>query len=258
VAIRHLPEQTLSQHYYGRTGDFWKASLAHMKRRTAGGAVLRVLDLALAYQDGAQRLPLPCTHCDAEELTESQAYPCRYVAGVNDFTSLDAGQSDKYVCDSCGKATYPTDLLEHLSAGEKDALVSPGGALQAYAAPRKMFIVAELGGKRSIATTVPDALRPLVGKSFALKQRLCRIQAMDAGHAGALVGQHFKDMPFREIEIDRSLEPLDVGWHGGRLADWEKRRVENRQVVARVGALADLDTELEAIRRFRTAQLRNA
>jgi hypothetical protein len=229
-----------------------------MRRRTAGSKVLEVLGLQLTHQNGSWRLPTACMHCKAEELTESQAWPCRYMPGTNDYTHPDAGEPDKYVCDSCGKATYPSDLLEHLTAGEKDALVSPGGALKAYAAPRKMFIVAELGGKRSIASTVPDALRPLVSKTFALKQRLCRITAMDAGHASALVQQHHKDMPFREIEIDRNLEPLVVGWHGGPLADWEKRRVEGRAVVARVGALADLDTELEAIRRFRTAQLRNA
>jgi hypothetical protein len=258
VAIRHIPEETLSQHYYGRTGDFWKASLPYMKRRTAGGAVLRVLGLTLTYQDGAQRLPLPCTHCDAEELTESQAYPCRYVPGMNDYTHPDGGESDRYVCDACGKTTYPSDLVEHLTAGEKDALVSPGGALKAYAAPVRMFIVAEVDKKHNVATTVPEALRPLVGPTFALKQKLCRIQAMDAGHAGALVGQHFKDMPFREVEIGRDLEPTVIGWHGGRLSDVEKRRVEGQQVAARVNGLADLDSELEEIRRTRTAALRTA
>jgi hypothetical protein len=229
-----------------------------MRRRTAGGAVLRILGLTLTYQDGAQRLPLPCPHCEAEELTGSQAYPCRYVPGLNDYTHADGGESDRFACESCGKITHPSDLLEHLTAGEKDALVSPGGALKAYAAPVRMFIVAELDGKRSIASTVPAALRPLVGKVYERKQRLCRIQAMDAGHAGVLVGQHFKDMPFREIEIGRDLEPLDVGWHGGPLTSVEQRRLESQAVVARVNGLADLDSELEEIRRTRTAALRTA
>jgi hypothetical protein len=79
---------------------------------------------------------------------------------------------------------------------------------------------------------------------------------MDIGHAQELVAKHHAQMPFREIEIGRDLEPLDVGWHGGRLADWERRKLESQAVVARVGALTDLDTELEEIRRTRTAALR--
>jgi hypothetical protein len=175
---------------------------------------------------------------------------------MNDYTHLDGGEPDKYVCDACGKATFPSDLLEHLTAGEKDALISPGGALKAYAAPVRMFIVAEVDKKHNVATTVPEALRPLLGKVYERKQRVCRITAMDAGHASALVGQHHAQMPFREVEIGRDLEPLDVGWHGGRLADWERRKLESQAIVARVGALTDLDDELEQIRRERVAELR--
>jgi hypothetical protein len=174
---------------------------------------------------------------------------------MNDYTHLDGGEPDKYVCDACGKATFPSDLLEHLTAGERDALVSPGGALKAYATPVRMFVVAEVDKKHNVATTVPGALRPLLGKTFELKQKLCRITAMDAGHAGTLVGQHFKDMPFRTIEIDRSLEAVRVDWHGGPLTSVEQRRLESQAVVARVNALADLDDELEQLRQQRLSEL---
>jgi hypothetical protein len=192
--------------------------------------------------------------CGAEELTASGAYPCRYKTGLNDFTSPDAGQPDRFTCDACNGVTYPDELLADMPAKQLDELVK-SGPLRPFAPEEKVFIVAEVDGKRSIATTVPAALRQLVGKTFELKQKLSRIQAMNPDHAADLVEKHAKDMPRRETEISRDLEPVDVDWHGGPLCDWEKRRIENQANVARVKAREDLDNELEAIRRERIAEL---
>jgi hypothetical protein len=253
VAIRHHADIALSEHYFGRSGDLFEATVPYMRRRTAAGAVLKMLGIGLAHQDGAWRLPLPCPQCKAEELTASGAYPCRYRTGVNDLRTRDAGQPDRFVCDSCNGVTYPDKLLPDLPAKQLDELVK-SGPLRPFAPERKIFIVAELDEKRSTATTVPGALRPLLGPTFALTQKLCRIQAMDLAHAQELVAKHHAAMPWKEIEIGRDLEPA-VDWHGGPLADWEKRKLENRQAVARVKARKDLDDELETIRRARLSEL---
>jgi hypothetical protein len=219
-------------------------------------AVFRVLGIQLIYQAGAQRLPLPCKRCGVEEVTATGAYPRRYKTGLNDLTHPDAGEPDRFVCDACNGVTYPDELLEGLSSKELDELVK-SGPLRPFAPERKVFVVAEVDGKRSIASTVPGALRQLVGQTFELKQKLGRIEAMNLEHAQDLVEKHHAAMPWKEVEIGRDLEPLAVDWHGGRLCDWEKRRAEDRANTARVKARQDLDDELEAIRSEREAELRS-
>jgi hypothetical protein len=192
--------------------------------------------------------------CSVEELTASGAFPCRYKTGLNDLTRPDAGEPDRFICDSCNGVTYPDELLADMPAKQLDELVR-SGALRPFAPERKTFVVAELDGKRALATTAAAALRQLVGQTFELKQKLCRVEAMNLEHAQDLVEKHAKDMPFREVEIGRDLEPPAVDWHGGRLCDWEKRKLEDRANTARVRARQDLDAELEAIRSEREAEL---
>jgi hypothetical protein len=217
--------------------------------------VLDILGLKLVYQSGAQRLPLPCPKCGAEELSASGAFPCTLSRGVNDFTAENAGEPDRFLCPVCDRVIFPDELVESKSAKTKDALVLDG-PLRAFVPLPQVFVVAELDGKHSVAKTARAALLLLVDKTFALEQRLCRLRCADIEHARELVQKHASEMPFKTVQIGRDLEPLAVAWHHGRLADWEKRKLEGQAVAARVRGLANLDDELEAIRRERTAQLR--
>jgi hypothetical protein len=113
--------------------------------------------------------------------------------------------------------------------------------------------VAELDDKRAVGLTVPEALAPLVGKTFALTQKLCRIECMDLGHAQELVEKHHSELPWRSTAISRDLETIGIRWHGGALQDWEKRKVEDRAAVQRLRELQTLDDEHATIRRARVA-----
>jgi hypothetical protein len=255
VAIEHSEAETISRHRFARSGDLFKATATRMRKRTAASAVLRILNIELVHQSGAQRLPLPCPKCAAEELTESGAFPCTLSRGVNDFTAVNAGESDRFLCQVCDRATYPDELLADLPKRELDELVK-SGLLRPFAPERKVYVVAELDSKRSVASTAVEALRLLVGQTFELTQKLSRIEATSLEHAQDLVEKYHASMPWKQVQIGRDLEPTDVHWHGGRLSDVEKRRVEGQAIAARVRGLESLDDELETIRRERTAQLR--
>jgi hypothetical protein len=179
------------------------------------------------------------------------------MTGTNDFTAVDAGTPDRFLCDACDRATYPDELLADLPKRELDELVK-SGPLRPFAPERKTFVVAELDGKRAVASTAAAALGQLVAKTYALKQRLSRIEATSLEHAQDLVAQHHASMPWQEVKITRDLEPVEIGWHHGALCDWEKRRLESQAIAARVRGLANLDDELEEIRRERVATLRRA
>jgi hypothetical protein len=255
VAIRHFPEQTLSQHYFGRTGDAWKAAIPHLRGQTTANRVLDILGLTLVFQEAHQRLDTPCPECSAEELSASGARPCILRRGFNDFTSPDAGEPDRFVCQACDVGIFPDQLLESKSAKEKDALVQDG-PLRAFVPPPTIFIVAELDGKHSVALTAAEALRPLLGAVFHMTQRLCRLECSDLAHALALVEKHHSEMPFRETAIGRDLQTVGIRWHRGALQDWEKRKVEDRAAVQRLRELQTLDDEHATIRRARVAALR--
>jgi hypothetical protein len=63
-------------------------------------------------------------------------------------------------------------------------------------------------------------------------------------------------MPWRTVTIDaHTLEPLDPYWHGGPLAEWELRKIEDGKVVARIVETKALDVELEQIRQQRLSEL---
>jgi hypothetical protein len=255
VAIRHIPEETRTEHYFGRSGDLFKATATKMRKRTAASAVLRILGIELVHQSGAQRLPVSCPKCGVAELSASGDYPCTLSRGVNDFTSPSAGEPDRFRCQVCDRVTYPDELLADLPKRELDELVK-SGPLRPFAPERKVYVVAELDSRRAIASTAAEALRQVVGQSFELTQKLSRVEATSLEHAQDLVGKYHASMPWKKTAIDRSLEPLDVAWHGGPLTSVEKRQLEARTVVARVRAREALDDELEQIRRERTAQLR--
>ena len=106
-----------------------------------------------------------------------------------------------------------------------------------------------------MASTVAEALDKLLGAEFDLKARLCRVSAIDLEHAKRLVEEHADAMAWREIEIAPNLEPASLNWHGGRLQDWELRRRENQQQVAKITARQDLDREMAEMRRAREIEL---
>jgi hypothetical protein len=141
-----------------------------------------------------------------------------------------------------------------LPAKQRDGLVTTG-ALRAFGAPTKTFVCAEVDDKRAVGTTVEEALRQLVGKSYGLTQKLCRLRCTDPAHAASLLAEHHAQMPWRLTEITRGLEPVSVNWHHGRLEAWEIRKAANLKNVARVRELQALDDELEQIRRRRLAEL---
>jgi hypothetical protein len=176
------------------------------------------------------------------------------MTGTNDFTAVDAGTPDRFLCDACDRVTYPDELLVDLPKRELDELVK-SGPLRPFAPERKTFVVAELDGKRAVASTVAAALGQLVAKTYALKQRLSRIEATSLEHAQDLVAQHHASMPWQEVKITRDLEPVEIGWHHGALCDWEKRRLESEAVVARIVETKALDVELEQIRQRRLSEL---
>jgi hypothetical protein len=94
-----------------------------------------------------------------------------------------------------------------------------------------------------------------VGETYELRQKLCRLEAMDLPHAQALLDKHRHEMPWREVEIGRDLEPLRIDWHSGPLAEWEKRKRDSRNRVAKVKAREGLNAEVEAFRLKRSADL---
>ncbi|MGB3051147.1 MAG: hypothetical protein WBB42_09120 [Polyangiales bacterium] len=103
-------------------------------------------------------------------------------------------------------------LLADKSAKELDALVLPGGGLKAYRFPEQLFVAAEVDGKHRVDGSVPRALDRLLGPKFEMTQRLCRVQALTIERAREVVVQHHQEMPWRMVEIDRDLQPLDPNW----------------------------------------------
>jgi hypothetical protein len=156
---------------------------------------------------------------------------------------------------ACGQALDPTDLFSDWRARDLDRLLQKG-PLAAYCPRPSTFVVDQPEpGKFWVGRTVYDALHRHVPPVFPLMRRLSRIEAMNEGHALSLAQQHHGVMTWRNVPITSDLEPEDPAWHGGPLAHWEQEKVRRRDEAEKRQKRADLEAELESIRRERQAEL---
>jgi hypothetical protein len=255
MAIDHCPEQTLTRHRFSRRGDLWKHALPLIRPQPIAFAVFDVLEIELVWQSGAYRVPVPDPNCGALKLTRDDAYALTFQGGGVHDQSGQQNRPHRIACQACNRSLDVTVLLKDMKARDLDALLTTG-PLRRWAPKPQMFIVAQTeDGDHSIGRTVPDALDPITGPVFDLKAKLSRIEAMGRDHAQELVDQHHASMTWRDVAITRELDPVDLAWHGGPLAEWEKRKLAGRQQAKVIQKRKDLDRELEVFRRKRRAEL---
>lgn len=255
MAVDHYPEHTLSRHRFSRAGDRWKFALPRLRKAPIALRIFQILNIEREWQDGSWRVPIPCEHCGALKLSDDDTFAVQFRGGGTHDPFGDNSRPQHVGCLACGRSQDATVLLEGWRAKDLDALVSKGELVE-YAPRHQTFIVDQPEpGKFWIGRTVYDALHGRVGRVFPLTRRLSRIEAMDAEHAQALVGQHHASMTWRDVTITGELEPEDPAWHGGPLATWERDNLFRRQQSERRQKRAALDAELADIRREREAEL---
>jgi hypothetical protein len=216
-----------------------------------------LLGIKLLWQSARHRIPLPCPKCGVTRLTRSGHYVLIFTGGGVFDISGGRNQPHRVTCSACDAAIDVLALLDdlNLSAGERDELLD--GAFRKYAPTMSTWVVAESAeGKVAFGRTVPLALNEVLGATYETEQRLCRVEHYSREQATRLVQEHSKDMPWRTVEIDsHTLEPLDPYWHGGPLAEWELRKIEDGKVAARIIETKALDRELSEIRQRRLSEM---
>jgi hypothetical protein len=218
--------------------------------------VLALLNIKLLWQSARHRIPLPCPSCGVTRLSRDDNFVLVFLGGGVFDLSGGRNQPHRVTCSACDAAIDVLALLDdlNLSAKERDELLST--AFRKFAPTMSMWIAASVGGKHSLGRTVPLALEPLLGATYENEQRLCRVEHYTREQATRLVQEHSKDMPWRTVEIDsHTLEPLDPYWHGGPLAEWELRKIEDGKVAARIIETKALDRELSEIRQRRLSEM---
>jgi hypothetical protein len=218
--------------------------------------VLALLNIKLLWQSARHRIPLPCPSCGVTRLSRDDNFVLVFLGGGVFDLSGGRNQPHRISCSACDAAIDVLALLDdlNLSAKERDALLD--GPFKKFAPTMSMWIAASVGGRHSLGRTVPLALEPLLGATYENEQRLCRVEHYTREQATRLVQEHSKDMPWKTVEIDsHTLEPLDPYWHGGPLAEWELRKIEDGKVAARIIETKALDRELSEIRERRLSEM---
>jgi hypothetical protein len=252
-----VEDLALMRYTFGRTGDRSRHAEPLLQQMPVAFVVFELCDVQLVWQGGRHRVPAPCPACGVTRLTRSGHYVLIFTGGGVFDISGGRNQPHRVTCSACDKAIDVLALLDDLnfSAGERDALLD--GPFRKYAPTMGMWIAAESEtGRHSVARTAAAALNELLGPTYEPEQRLVRIECFSLEQAQRLVAEHSKDMPWKQVQIDsHTLEPLDPYWHGGPLAEWELRKIEDGKVAARIIETKALDVELEQIRRRRLAEL---
>jgi hypothetical protein len=256
MAVDHDSAQTLTRFRFSRAGDRWKHALPTLRRKPVAFAVLDVLNIELAWQDRCYRVATSCPNCGALKLTADDTYALRFMAsGVDHLERADCDVPDRVECLACQRPVDLLDLLKDCSGRDLDRLLTEG-ALRRYNPQPQVFIVAQTeDAKLLVGRTIRDALRRHLGPVFPLVWKLSRIEALDSDHALALVQEHHASMTWRDVAINRDLEPEDWNWHGGPLAPWERDRVRQQEHAARIQTRKELDAEVAEFRRQRERDL---
>jgi hypothetical protein len=256
VAIKFHPEITLAEHFFDKSGDAWRFALPRLRQMPIAFEVLALLNIKLLWQSARHRVPAPCPACGVTRLSRDDNFVLVFLGGGVFDLSGGRNQPHRVTCSACDAAIDVLALLDdlNLSAKERDALLD--GPFKKYAPTMSTWVVADVDGKFGLGNTVPEALEPLLGATYENEQRVSRVMHYSREQATRLAREHSKDMPWRTVEIvPATLEAKNPRWHGGPLAEWELRKIEDGKVAARIIETKALDVELEQIRRQRLAEM---